>query len=169
MQADILSHIPSDFPDEARVWIYQASRQFLISEALEIGEMIEEFLAGWNSHGRPVKGYGNLFFGRFLILMADERASAVSGCSTDSSVALVRDIQERFGTDMFNRQLLAFLAKGKIELIPLSQYGHARENGFISGDTIYFNNNIQTKIELQEKWMIPVKNSWLHSYATSST
>ncbi len=47
----------------------------------------------WNSHGDPVKGYANLFFGQFIILMADETASMVSGCSTDSSVRLIKAIE----------------------------------------------------------------------------
>jgi len=38
----------------------------------------------------PVKGAAYLFFGQFIILMADERVSGISGCSTDSSVRLIK-------------------------------------------------------------------------------
>jgi hypothetical protein len=48
-----------------------------------------------------------------------------------------------------------------VELLPLSQLQYAFDNGFINGDTLYFNNLVQTKEELESKWIIPVKDSWL--------
>jgi hypothetical protein len=62
---------------------------------------------------------------------------------------------------MFNRQNLAFVVKEKIQTIPLSQLNYALENGFITPDTIYFNNLVLDKASLLSKWMIPVKESWL--------
>jgi len=153
--------IPSDFNDSSRVWIYQCNRLLGISEAFELEDMLNTFLSNWNSHGVPVKGYANLIFGQFLVIMADETATGVSGCSTDSSVRLVKQIEEKFGITMFDRQLLAFVVKDKVQVIPLSQLKYAVENGFISPDTLYFNNLVRTKKELLQNWVIPVKNSWL--------
>ena len=161
MDIDITEHIPKDFNDNSKVWIYQSSRLFLISEAFEMEDMLKNFVAGWKSHGDEVKGYANLFFGQFIVLMADETQSGVSGCSTDSSVHLIKDIEKKFNVDMFNRQNLAFIVKDKIQLLPLSQVNYAAENNFINGDTLYFNNTVLTKKELVEKWIVPVKTSWL--------
>jgi hypothetical protein len=94
--------------------------------------------------------------------MADEKATGVSGCSTDSSVRLIKEIEKLFGVDMFDRTTLAFLVKDKIQVLPLSQIQYAVDNGFLSADTIYFNNLVQTKEELENKWMMPVKESWLN-------
>lgn len=161
MNFDLTEHIPENFHDSSRVWIYQSDRLFFISEALEMETMLKTFVESWNSHGTPVKGYANLFFGRFIILMADETAAGVSGCSTDSSVHVIKDIEKKYGVNMFNRQLLAFYIKEKVEQIPLSQLGYAIENNFINEDTLYFNNTVLTKKQLLEDWIIPVKNSWL--------
>ena len=78
--------IPQDFNNNSRVWVYQSSRAFTVNEALEIEKLLQSFVAQWNSHGDSVKGYANLFFGQFIIFMADETATGVSGCSTDSSM-----------------------------------------------------------------------------------
>ncbi len=153
--------IPEDFQLTSRVWIYQSSRLFFISEALQIEDMMQEFTDNWQSHGAKVKGYANLLFGQFIVLMADETQAGVSGCSTDSSVRLIKAMEERFKVEMFNRQNLAFIVKEKIQLLPLSQLKYAVENDFITGDTIYFNNLVQTKDELMNNWMTPVKESWL--------
>ena len=153
--------LEQSFSPDSRVWIYQASRLFTMGEALEIEELLKQFTANWKSHGSPVKGTGYLFFGQFIILMADEKATGVSGCSTDSSVRLIKDIEEKTRANMFDRTTLAFIVKDKVELLPMTQLQYAAENGFIREDTLYFNNLVQTKEELENNWIIPVKESWL--------
>jgi len=161
MDLDYQQHLPPDFADSSKAWIYQSSRLFFISEALEMEDMLQEFVSSWKSHGADVKGYASLFFGQFIILMADETASGVSGCSTDSSVRLIKSIEKKFNVQLFERQTLAFIIKDKIELLPLSQLNYAIENNFINGNTLYFNNTVLSKKELLENWIIPVKDSWL--------
>lgn len=153
--------LPSDFAPSSRVWIYQSNRIFGVAEALEIEKILRSFTKDWNSHGIPVKGWGNLFFGQFLVLMADETATGVSGCSTDSSVRLIKEIEKAFSVSLFDRQSLAFVVKDKTQIIPMSQVQYAIDNNFIGSDTLYFNNVVTSKTELETKWMIPVKESWL--------
>lgn len=155
--------IPADFHPGSRVWIYQSNRLFMISEALQLEAMLEEFTARWKSHGAPVKAYANLLFGQFIVLMADETVTGVGGCSTDSSVHFIQQIQTAFKVDLLNRQNLAFVVKDKIETIPMAQVNYALENGFITPDTLYFNNLVADKAALLSDWMMPVKKSWLAS------
>jgi hypothetical protein len=154
--------IPEDFDDTSRVWIYQSDRRFTMQEALQIEAMLDGFVEQWNTHGTPVKGFATMFFGQFIVLMADESAATVSGCSTDSSVRVIKSIEQTFQVSLFNRQLLGFVMKDKIQLLPLAQLSYAVEHGFVTRDTLYFNNTVQTKAELLEKWMIPAGNSWLN-------
>ncbi len=155
--------LPEEMDGSSRVWIYQSSRLFTISEVFQIEKKLNEFVASWNSHGSPVKGYANLFFGQFIVLMADETASGVSGCSTDSSVRLIKEMENIFNVQLLDRQLLGFFIKDKVQLLPISQLSFGVTNGFILPDTLYFNNTIATKTELENNWIIPVKNSWLAS------
>ena len=153
--------LPDNFSPDSRVWVYQSSRLFSIAEALEIEELLNEFTAQWMSHGVPVKGSAHLFFGRFIIFMADERATGVSGCSTDSSVRLIKEIEQRFEVNLFDRTTLAFVLKENVQLLPISQVSYAFDNGFLNSETLYFNNLVQTKEELERGWIVTVKNSWL--------
>ena len=162
MNLDYKHLLPENFADESRVWIYQSNRLFTLSEALEIEELLNKFTAEWRSHGADVDAYGNLFFGQFIVLMADEkRGAGVSGCSTDSSVRFIKDLGEKFKVDFFNRTNLAFVVKEKIQLLPMSQLSYAVQNFFIDGETFYFNNLVQTKKELENNWIVPIKDSWL--------
>lgn len=153
--------LPLDFSPSSRVWLYQSSRLFSLQEAFEIEDLLSEFCDAWQSHGEKVKGYGNLLFGQFVVLMADETTSQVSGCSTDSSVHFIKNLEKKYGVDFFNRTNLAFVINEKIQLLPLSQLSYAFENGFIKQDTLFFNNAIQTKQELENNWIIPIQASWL--------
>ncbi|MGH2564066.1 MAG: hypothetical protein ACRDE5_06120 [Ginsengibacter sp.] len=161
MNVNFHALVPKDFNNNSHVWIYQCNRVFTLTEAIQIEELLKDFAANWKSHGTHVKGYGNLFFGQFIIFMADETASGVSGCSTDSSVRLIKNIEKDFQVDMFDRQLLAFIINERIQMIPLSQVNNFLEEGILSANTLYFNNTILTKEELLNSWIMPVKESWL--------
>ena len=153
--------LPSDFAPESRVWVYQASRLFTVAEALRIEEALTAFTASWQSHGAPVKGFATLFFGRFIVIMADERMSGVSGCSTDASVRVVKGIEAETGVPLFDRRMLAFVRNEKLELLPMGQIAYAWQNGFIDAKTLFFDNTVGTRKDLEERWMVPVGDSWL--------
>ena len=155
--------LPEGFPQNSRVCVYQSNRLFTLSEALEIEEQLNKFSAEWRSHGAKVNAYANLFFGQFIVLIADETEAGVSGCSTDSSVRFIKELGDQFKVDFFNRTNLAFVSKDKIQLLPLNQLSYAFENGFIDEDTLFFNNVIQNKADLENSWITPIKNSWLKS------
>jgi hypothetical protein len=160
--------IPDDFDNNSRVWVYQSNRAFTITEALRIEELLENFAKEWNSHGSLVKGYANLFFGQFIKIMADETHLKIGGCSTDSSLRFIKNIQQDYNVQLLDRQMLAFIVKEKIHLLPLAQVNYSIENDFITPDTLYFNNTILTKKELLNNWIIPVKDSWLAARIPSS-
>ena len=150
-----------DFHPQSRVWIYQSNRIFSLGEALEVEEMLQEFVAQWQSHGSPVMGEAHLFFGQFIVLIADDTADTIGGCSTDTSVRFIKTVAEKFAVGLFDRTAMAFVVKDKIQMLPLAQIQYGAANGFIDEHTLYFNNLVQTKKELEENWIIPAGESWL--------
>jgi hypothetical protein len=161
MNIHFQEQLPTNFHDTSRVWVYQCSRSFSATEAAEVQETLQHFVATWKSHGDEVKGFARLFFHQFILLMADESGTGVSGCSTDSSVRLIKQIEQHTGVELFNRQMLAFFINEKTALLPLSQLSDAIGKNIINEDTLYFNNTVLTKRELEEKWIVPVRDSWL--------
>lgn len=153
--------LPENFAPNSRVWIYQSNRLFTMNEALQLEQSLQQFAAEWKSHGDDVDAYANLFFGQFIILMADESRTSVGGCSTDASQRFIKSLEQAYGVELFNRSNLAFFSKEKVQVLPLSQLNYGLENGFLTPDTLYFNNTVLTKKDLEENWIIPVKQSWL--------
>ena len=160
--------IPKEFNDNARVWVYQSNRLFSIKEAVQLEEQLEDFIKKWNSHGDQVNAYANLFFGHFIIIMADETYVKVGGCSTDSVFRFIKTIEKDYNVELLDRQTLAFIVKEKIQLVPLAHVNYSIEHDFVTPDTLYFNNTILTKKELLNNWIIPVKESWLAKRIPSS-
>jgi hypothetical protein len=158
---ELNSLLPKHFSGNSRVWIYQSNRAFIEKEQLEINEQLEQFYLQWDSHGKPVNGWAKLLFAQFIVIMADENNGIVSGCSTDSSVKVIKSIERQYSVNMFDRLSITFLRNGKAEMLPINQIQYAIDNGFINGDTCLFNNVVYTKTELLNNWLIPLKNSWL--------
>lgn len=163
MNLDYQQLLPADFHPGSRVWIYQCNRLLGMGEVLQADQVLQQFVQQWQAHGEPVKGFATIFFGQFILLMADETQTGVSGCSTDSSVRVIKQLEQQFGVTLFDRQLLAFVVKDKVQLIPIAQFRPAVENGILPVNSLYFNNVVATKKELEENWIIPITESWLKS------
>jgi hypothetical protein len=161
MNIDFKELLPEDFNGDSRVWIYQSNRLFSLHEAFQIEDMLKAFVNNWQSHGTPVTGYANLFFGQFIVLVADETKSGVSGCSTDSSVRMIKDVEQMFNVNMFDRLLLGFIVKERVQMVPIAQLAYALENNFIEPTTLYFNNTVSNLEQLKHKWLVPLRDSWL--------
>src|SRR5579863_921812 len=161
MNTDHLAGLPAGFDPSSRVWIYQGHRPFTAEEARQTRALLESFVQSWASHGTPVKGFAGIAYDQFVILMADETTSGVSGCSTDSSVHLIKQIEQQTDVRLFDRLNLAFYIDGQVRLIPMTRLPEALDTGEITPDTLYFNNTIQAKEEFESNWLIRLKNSWL--------
>jgi hypothetical protein len=153
--------LPKEFSENARVWIYQSSRAFIEKEELEINEQLHQFYAHWQSHGIPVKGWAKLLFNQFIVFIADETDVQVSGCSTDSSVRIVKSLERQYSVNMFDRMMLTFLVDGKAQMLPYNQVQYALDKGYINKETLLFNNVAVTKKELLDNWLVPLKETWL--------
>lgn len=153
--------LPTDFDPSSKTWVYQSNRRFTLSEVIELEEMLKDFSKEWNSHGVGLKNFVSVFFGQFIILMADDTHTHVGGCSTDSSQRFLKKVEEKFRVSLFDRQTLAFAVKDEIQLLPLNQLAYAIENNFLTSDTLYFNNTVLSKSDLENNWIIKVKDSWL--------
>ena len=163
---ELLQLLPQGFSDNTRVWVYQSSRAFIEKEANEINEQLYQFYAQWQSHGDKVNGWAKLLFRQFIVVMADETDIMVSGCSTDSSVRIVKSIERQYDVNFFDRMMLTFLVNSKAEMLPFSQVQYAIDKGYINQDTPVFNNIVTTRKELEDNWLVSIKESWLSGKVT---
>jgi hypothetical protein len=153
MKTDYAELLPKDFASDSRVWIYQSDRKFAPAEENSINKILENFSSDWHSHGTPVKGFGRILNSQFIVLIADESATGVSGCSTDSSVRLIKELEQRVNLKLFDWQSLAFWLRGDCAgTLPGLQA--AIDDGFIQFDTPFFSNTMADLRALKTDWLV---------------
>lgn len=156
--------IVNNMPATARVWIYQGERKFSPQEKEIIDKSAANFVAQWAAHGKDLAATYRIEYDQFLIFMVDETQHAASGCSIDSSVALIREIEKHLGISMLDRSKVAFLKNEEVSLKPFNELKRLVESGEITEETLVFDNSIDNLGEWQDNWLIPAGKSWLKRY-----
>ncbi len=163
-------YIPfNDMPNHARVWVYQASREISPVEAEAMLQTGQLFSTRWAAHGKPLRSSVQIIYQRFVVIAVDEQYNQASGCSIDSSVALIKELEEKFGTSnnpltFFNRTLIAFLNNNEVYTVPMNAVKKQIESSQLSSETLTFNNLVSTKDQLDSQWIIPAGKSWLSQF-----
>ncbi|MBA3647951.1 MAG: ABC transporter ATPase [Chitinophagales bacterium] len=152
-----------NFDDQSRVWIYTCNRAFTDTESRDINNALKLFCKEWTAHGSTLLAKGEIFYNRFIVLMVDETHAGASGCSIDKSVHFMQVIESEYQVQLFNRLLVSWKAGNNINVTALNDLDKLIENGEITEDTLVFNNTITLKKHFDQRWIIPLKESWLAS------
>ncbi len=146
---------------QSRVWIYQSNRAFTSDEIAEINESLKTFTIQWAAHGQSLKAWGEVMHQHFIVLLVDQAQHEASGCSIDKSVHFIKLLEQQYKVQLFDRLTLAYRTQeGKISLANRMELMQLLKTGQINGDTIVFNNLVQSKAELVEKWEVKLSDSW---------
>jgi hypothetical protein len=151
----------------ARVWIYQANRKFTNEENKTIASFLLAFTEQWSAHSQALKTSFDIRYDQFIILAADEDYNSASGCSIDSSVRAIKQIEQNIGVELFNRNLIAFFQKGIVDLIPLAELKQKYSSGAWNEDSLTFNNLVTVKDQLENGWLVKAGDTWLKRYLPS--
>ncbi|HCZ36900.1 MAG TPA: hypothetical protein DHV26_13345 [Cytophagales bacterium] len=152
-----------NLPAESRVWIYTGSRAFTEKETETITALLHAFCEQWVAHGHPLQSSFQILENQFVVLAVNEDFHNPSGCSIDSSVGVLRKIQETTGIDLLDRKRVPFLVNQKIELITLAHLKIQFQQGILQSSILTFNTLATTKHQLQN-WKLPAESSWLAKY-----
>jgi hypothetical protein len=147
--------------DHSRLWVYQSNRAFDANEREEINNLLGTFVSQWAAHGSQLSAAYDLPYDQFIVLAVDERQAMASGCSIDSSVNLIRQIEVKYGLTLLDRSLVAFLDKEALNIIPFNKSKANIENGLIKKDTIIFNNAVASVGEWKTNWKQQASDSWM--------
>ena len=149
-----------NLPNNSRVWIYQSDREFTNTEIEFIAAKAEEFINQWTRHGDDLKGSFTIKYNQFLVLAVDESFNNVSGCSIDSSVRFVKELENELQIDLMNKLNVTFKDNENVNMVKLSDFQQFAKDQKITPETIVFNNMVNTKEDFETKWEIAAKDSW---------
>ncbi|MBR9919473.1 MAG: hypothetical protein GYB31_01460 [Bacteroidetes bacterium] len=146
---------------ESRVWIYQINRPLSDAETEAMNEKLGTFAQQWVSHNRALKAMAKVWHNRFVVLMVDETQAGASGCSIDSSVRFLQELESEFSVNLFDRTTFTYLTnEGEIRSVDMQGFKAAYDAGDINENTLVFDNLVNTKKAFEQDWQKPVAKSW---------
>jgi hypothetical protein len=148
------------FSPQSRVWVYQSDRKFTSTEENEILNKLASFTNQWKAHGNELLAKAEIRYGFFIILTVDESQAGVTGCSIDSSVRLIKEIEQEYHIDLFNRFNMAYKVNDEVVVNSKEDFETLVNIKQVTPQTIVFNNMVQNLAELESKWEVPFQNSW---------
>ena len=154
-------------PPASRVWIFQSNRPFTENEMDAINSRLRQFTEQWNVHGIRLNTSYRIDFDQFIVLAADESQETASGCSIDSSVRVLKELEEALGLNLFERNRVVFKMANSYLTLPLSEVKENFLNGILKEDTLTFNNLVKTKGELESEWLVPARETWVRRYISN--
>ena len=154
-------------PDNSRVWVYQADREFTTDEFNKISIRLKDFVSHWKRHGEDLKASYKIEYNQFIILSVDENYNDVSGCSIDASVHIIRDLQNEFEVDLLNKMNVSFKDGANINTVSLKDFKEFVNQQKINSNTVVFNNMVTSKADFELGWEVEAGNSWHSKFLTN--
>lgn len=154
----------NQLPDNSRVWVYQAERSLSEKELDIIRQKLLRFCEGWNTHGNGMPTSFEIFDHQILVLAVDESGLGASGCSIDSSVRILRELESMLGINLTDQGKVSVRTnQGSVKVFPALGMKSKVQGGELTLEEEVINPMIRTKADLQHLWQ-PIRNSWLNKY-----
>ena len=154
-------YIPFEsLPSESRIWIYPSSRKFSDEELAEIEALTKEFVSQWAAHGTSLEASYLIKYNRFIILAVNSAVQAASGCSIDSSVQFIQELEKKYGVDLLDKMNVTFKNGEFIAHKTLIDFKKMAKDKAVTGSTVVFNNLVNTIEEFNNAWEVPASDSW---------
>jgi len=148
------------FPDSARVWVYQSDRPFPEEALADVQKKVQDFAQSWISHDNRLHAFADVWHRRFIILMVDEGMAGASGCSIDSSVRFLKALQAEHGVDLFDRMRFSYRQGEQVFTVPREAFAEKYAAGEIDDHTLVFDTLITNKADLERSWEKALGQSW---------
>jgi hypothetical protein len=152
-------------PSNARIRTYTSNRRLNKSELEILSSRLSAFCEQWNTHGALMPTSFEIRFDQVIILAVDESQLGASGCSIDSSVRVLRDIENELDIDLLNQGKVSFIkSEGDLEVNPILGIKSKVTEGILQAETIVLNPVVKNKADLENNWKIKAKESWLNKF-----
>lgn len=148
----------------SRVWIYPAERKLTPEEISDISSKSKDFVEKWTAHNVALHASCEVLFKRFLILTVDENAHGASGCSIDSSVRFIHQLEEETGIGFMNGGKVALEIEDDISLYTTAEVKKLSSQHLVNENTYMFDHLVKNVAELRERFRIKAGQSWLNRF-----
>ena len=147
-----------------RVWVYQSDKAFDTKTENKLKADIQNFLLGWNAHGKALAASFEIRHNHFIIIQANEAECIASGCSIDKQLQFIKELEKKYTLSLLNRLLVAYKKDNEVMVVHSSKIPQLLAEGLISPNTLVFIIALSTEDELKSAFEKPLKETWLSKY-----
>ncbi len=147
-------------PETSKIWIYQSDRKFYTDEIEGLKTKVEGFLSSWNDNGIDIIASYQFRYNRFIIFAVDETIDPITVNAIDDSVRFILQLQSEYKIELLDKLNVCFKQGEFVQYKDLKAFKKLLKSKSVSEKTIVFNNLINTKLELEDQWEIPLAESW---------
>jgi len=153
-----------ELAEDARIWIYPSDTPFKEEDMESVEQRLKDFIHQWTVHNKALKASFLLPYRRFVVLAVDTAFNQVSGCSIDSSVRFIQELEHEFSKVLLDKMNVTFKQGEYLVYKDLKDFKALVKSKSVNPETIVFNNLITTKSEMDSHWEVPAKESWHQRY-----
>ncbi len=146
--------------DETRIWIFGSSRP-LDGQNPILQERLNTFFSQWQSHGEPVSGKWRILDDAFLVVLREPDGAQVSGCSIDSMVNQIKQLESELGLSLLDSSRIFYRRDGAIVSASRAEFKELAAAGVITPDTEVCDTTVSRLSDLKPGGFYKgVKDSW---------
>lgn len=147
-----------------RVWVYLSEKIFDDVTTVSLKADLQQFLAGWNSHGDALSAAADILHRHFIIIKTDEEKFSASGCSIDKQFQFIKEAEKKYNLSLLNRLVIAYKEGNDINVIHSSKIPELLASRQLNENTTVFNVAVANDKELATAFEIPLSKSWLAKF-----
>lgn len=145
-----------------KVWVYLCS-QPLEGELLQsVRHELESFISSWQSHGTGLQASYKILYHRFIYIEVNEAAHQASGCSIDSQLRFIKQLEEKHKISLLNRLLVGYKKEKEVEVVKVSEIEDLIQNGVINMHSCIFNTSVSNVSEFNSHFEVEFHKSWIY-------
>ena len=117
------------------------------------------------AHGPPRTQPLTCFTTAFVVIAVDEVQAKASGCSIDKMFGFIKDLEYQLNLMLTDRMVVVFELNGELRSCRLEEVQELLADGnSLSGDTIVYDDLVTTKADLDARFQVPLRDSWMARY-----
>ena len=151
---------------KSRIWVFQSKDQLDESTYNLIKKKISVFLENWKSHQKSFESSFIIKYKTFVVIAADE-TNLVSGCSIDSLINFVKNIEDEFEINLLDKLDVKYKIGDDINTANLNEFKKICKNIDINDKLIVFNNLVKNIDDFEKKWEVDIRESWHKRFLTN--
>jgi hypothetical protein len=149
-------------PDESRLWVFPVQEPLAASEADQLLKRVESFLDGWAAHGAPLTCAYHWLEDRFLLVAVDASTVPPSGCSIDSMVRVLKEMERELAKRIVDHGPVYYRSPAaEVLRVSRSDFRAAAQAGEVTPDTRVFDTTVTDLGAFRAgRIEVPARESW---------